>query len=339
MFGAYRLSFLAAVFLSVFQASPGWAVTCGDTITSDTKLDPALDFPSQCTGLPAALTIVGPAKVDMNGVVIGCSDPFVAIPSTGINIVGDGVLLENGGVENCTGGIVVAGDGNQLRDVYVTAKTFGIHGLPALAISITGDKNTVRGTSARVQADAPISAGSKALSIEGDKNRVQDCVVDVTRDSDLSATGIWVGSGANNRISDNVVGMHYSSGGVGINVRPATAGTAVTGNTATCRSGTGFVVGGTGSKVVKNRSACSFAFIVGGTDAKWVRNVAMSACTGFWIEPDSGLTFKRNTSLGNRPDDVNCGDVVWAEDFDCTTAKIEKNLLSSLFDDGAINCP
>ena len=144
------LAVSTALFACFFwYATPASAVDCGDTISSDVTLDPAVDFTSACLGAPAARNITGPAVVDLNGVIIECSDPFVAIASIGISISGDGVVLKNGGVKNCTGGVVVNGNGTKVSGVYVTAKTFAIHDLPAIGFSITGEKNSIRNSSVR----------------------------------------------------------------------------------------------------------------------------------------------------------------------------------------------
>jgi hypothetical protein len=341
LFMQLRFFCVSTILLScfLFHAAPASAVDCGDTISSDTTLDPASDFPSTCTGLPSALNISGPAVVDMNGVVIECSDPFVAVASTGINITGNGVVLKNGGVKNCTAGVVLNGNDAKISGIHVTAKTFQIHGIPAFGFLINGDGNSVRSSSANTEADVLSGVGSRGFSIDGDKNQVKGSIVRVARDSDGDARGISVNTGTGNKIQSNVVGVHTGGSTNGIFVNSAADATSLQGNDVSCRGNDGIVVAGTRTKVSKNRSASGFAYIVGGAEGKWSRNLATGNCTGFYLSDAPDLKFTGNTSLGNHPSDTGCLDLAYGEGFDCATAKIKKNVVGSSGDVGAANCP
>lgn len=77
-------------------------VSCGDTISGSyilTSSDPITAGP--CTTNPA-LTITGPGSLDLNGFEISCQDEFA---QNGVVLEGEGAELRDGSVTNCVRGV------------------------------------------------------------------------------------------------------------------------------------------------------------------------------------------------------------------------------------------
>jgi hypothetical protein len=107
--------------LLALSLSPGVAlgVSCGDVITSDTVLDGDL---GPCRSDSArALTVVGPARLDLNGFRVRCfADPRVGT-SVGILIEGRRAEVTNGAVSDCgiAGVELQGGGGHVVKTVLV----------------------------------------------------------------------------------------------------------------------------------------------------------------------------------------------------------------------------
>jgi parallel beta-helix repeat protein len=95
-------------------------VGCGDIITEDTVLDQDLD----CSGTEArtALTVEGPATLDLNGHVLTCD-----VRAFGVALTRGRARLVDGTVTGCIFAVALVGDGRHtVRDVTLTENTVGI---------------------------------------------------------------------------------------------------------------------------------------------------------------------------------------------------------------------
>jgi len=133
------------VFLFAGIFSQAQAINCGDEIKTNTSLDADLDCSIEND---TALTVIGPASLDLNGFEIKCSpgQDGIVVEGTGATILNGtvsggrrGIRLKDGGyhrvvnlrVINCnTGenprGIRVESDNNELKNNYIEKSVKGI---------------------------------------------------------------------------------------------------------------------------------------------------------------------------------------------------------------------
>ena len=96
------MSLLSHKFILVFSTiAVTSAVQCGDLITSDTVLNSDRNCDCSTLDIGSALAVVGPAKLDLNGHTVSCTD----MQSFCISILGQGATIQNGKVMNCSGGV------------------------------------------------------------------------------------------------------------------------------------------------------------------------------------------------------------------------------------------
>jgi parallel beta-helix repeat protein len=181
-------------------------VACGDTITEDTVLDEDLDC--RGAGTNPALTVMGPATLDLNGHLLTCSSgSFIG---EGVRLEGARARLVDGSVTGCRGNsgigfaVVLAGDGNHtLRDLTLTGNSFGV--------DVRGTDNTgnrIERNSIEPSMNVGLSTG---IQVSGLDTRVSGNHVD------RAVRGIDLVSGSSSTtVIDNVVtgsteGIHVNS--------------------------------------------------------------------------------------------------------------------------------
>lgn len=266
--------------------------SCGDTIGPGGSWRLATEL--LCASDAAALTIVGPTKLDLAGATITCGT--TNNDAVGIEITGAGARVANGFVAGCREGIRGDGDDHVVRSVSVSQ--FGYQGIVLVGnrgslvgnrvvdaqgdafagYTVNGSGNALR---ANVFRDSRSSFTSRAFAVGGDANKIVKNVVERAR----HGYGFRI-AGDGNIAKDNVVGASTFSG-----VFLTGDGNRASGNT--IRRVTGddvFEVQGTNAVVRANLIADwntedRLGFILTGSGHRLIDNVAVT-CTaaGYLIE-------------------------------------------------------
>jgi len=190
------------------------AFACGDTIGPGAKVALTADVATCTSATDAALTIVGPSKVDMAGFRVLCdpNDP----PLAGILVDGKGVKLSGGGTVDCGGddgvtfgaGIVLIGDGShKLDDLVVESSALD-------GFRIESDKNKLRRAAANDNADDGVeinSSGNKLDQVAAIAN--QDDGFRIDGDGNKLGSVVASGNGSD--------GFVVESGGAGNKIKAA----------------------------------------------------------------------------------------------------------------------
>lgn len=171
-----RVSKLATLMLFASLA-PASAQVCGDTLGPNGTFTLNADI-GPCDGAgTAALTIVGPVKVDLNGHQISCS---ALDPSDGIDVQGSAATVTGGSIRGC--------DAYSMR-VGGTGK----HSITSITIkggSDSGDGFVVAGgsTSNRISG-ITVTNGGVGFRLGGDKDRLSSLVATNMDDEGFILTG------------------------------------------------------------------------------------------------------------------------------------------------------
>ena len=153
---------------------PATNVECGDIIGPNEKvvLDGNVGF---CGGTQPAITVIGPATLDLNGYAVACNgdeDDGVEPKNNGILAVGKRATIKNGVVVSCRRGVYLGGSGSH-----------------------------------RVE---HMGAGSNLYSgfhVHTSRNRVSDSLA-----VDNGHTGFMVDEGQNNRLTNNKAAQNKENG-------------------------------------------------------------------------------------------------------------------------------
>ena len=141
------------------SANPAAALSCGDTIGPQPK--GRIIFTEDigpCAGPGPALTIIGPARVEMKKYTVSCLDAGI----DGIHIKGQKVFLRDGVIEGCANGLRISGDGNHRISKMATRLNMED------GITLLSDKNAVIRSTSR-------GNGSVGFRIVGEGNRLKSC--------------------------------------------------------------------------------------------------------------------------------------------------------------------
>ena len=157
--GAPRVLVVAAGILAGCLAGTVMAADCGTTIIEDLGSD-AFAAPAGCGGI--ALTLVGPARLDLTGQTLSCDGSF---DSVGISLLGAGAQLTGGVVENCGVGVLVEGEGGH-RVAGLTASGNGEPHRESGGFDVRSDHNRLVEVSAT-------GNGHYGIRIDGNDNRVR----------------------------------------------------------------------------------------------------------------------------------------------------------------------
>ncbi len=179
-------------------------VACGDTIAPKSKIELGADIgPCAKGSADPALTIVGPATVDMAGFRLACDDGDP--PDHGIRIQGKGVKLRNGVVSGCGIGLRVEGEGSHVIELVVSLDNDGdgflVDSDRNRLVRVAGNHNgadgiDLDGSSNKIDGATVIGNGEQGIESDGDKNRIRN-----VNAVDNAAEGLLVGAGRDNRIS------------------------------------------------------------------------------------------------------------------------------------------
>jgi parallel beta-helix repeat protein len=228
-------------------------VACGDTITEDTVLDADLDCSG--AGTNPALTVMGPATLDLNGHVLTCSSgSFIG----GVRLEGARARLVDGSVTGCRGdsgisfAVVLAGDGSHtLRDLTLTGNSFGV--------DVRGTRNTgnrIERNSIEPSMNVRLSTGIQVSGLDTRVigNHVDRAVRGIDLVSGSSSTTVianvvtGAGEGIHVNSSENTIRHNQLSGNnTGIHLLSGAQSNAITGNQAT----------GNGTDLIDENSGCT----------------------------------------------------------------------------------
>ena len=279
-------------------------LACGGTVGPGGTFTMTSDI-LNCGANPA-LSVIGPAVLDMNGHTISCG----ARPLNGLVLTQTGVTAKNGSITNCTVGVVVRDGGrHSVRSLAVATdepllSPFG----GGIAFLVTSDRNTLSGDVARnttFQAStSTITQNGIGFKVQGNSNQLQDDVAANNESGFLvlgssnilsgnttadCTDGFAIQSGLGNRLVGNVAARSSEAGFFisGGTRHVLTGNTAVaTGNGDNVReTPTGIVVAGDGNNIVQNNTVLANAF--GGIEAD-----------------SSGNTISGNRVLGNVAGDL-----------------------------------
>ena len=208
--------------------TPAPAQVCGDTIGPNETVTLTADIGPCTDSVSAALTIIGPAKVDLNGHQIQCDSTS---PSNGVDVLGSGAYVSGGSIRGCdayslrVGGtgkhsvtsiaikggvdsgkgveVLTGSDLNRLTDIVVTNSGTGFHifgnkgKLSGLTASSSDDEGIIlEGSSNKVTRMTAVNSTKEGIIVNGSNNKIQDC------EAVTSGNGGIVLNGANNSLKD-----------------------------------------------------------------------------------------------------------------------------------------
>jgi parallel beta-helix repeat protein len=193
--GALVIAAIVSIFSAEPQAATHWVASCGAYLTGDETYILVGDI-QDCEAIPA-VTVVGPAKLQLNGFSISCAE---AEDSVGILVEGhDGDVLGTGRstarpnantVTGCVRGVVVSGDGkHRVQGVTVTKSTAG-------AFVVESDENKIVSNLVRQSriwsgpnpVPPPVAIVGSGFVVEGNNNLlVANSAADVEAEEDTDA--------------------------------------------------------------------------------------------------------------------------------------------------------
>lgn len=254
--------------LSLASATGAHAVSCGDTITTSTTLTADL---GPC-GTNPALTVQGPATLNLNGHTVSCISS-----QNGIRLTNRGATLRNGVVTACQDGVVLDGTGDH-RVERIVAKDNNSSGFQG---NFTSIGNTLTQSAA-------VANGGDGFTMEGDETALSDNTATGNSDSGFDVEGDQ-SSLRGNRATNN--------GGDGFTIDAAEA--KVSKNVAQQNGDSGFTIGGSNQAVGQNQTFANGFYGINfyGTDSKLQKNTALG--NGFRDLSDSDPNCDNNTWANN----------------------------------------
>jgi hypothetical protein len=249
----------AGLLLGLAIASPAAAVQCGDVIGPNVTV--ALSGSISCDNTTnPALTIVGPAKVDLSQFTILCNDVNQdGTPPTGLRILGQKAQVHGGFPSGCYDGVDVEGEGRHTVK-NVRAESSRIHGF-----FITSTKNILRQNRAMIDKygfvvggnsntlldnTADISHSDTSFKIEGNNNRLRR---NFAGGSNFDGFSIF---GEGNKLTENEA---RGNGVDGFDVQEGAAKITLRKNFARNNGDDGFEISGQQHKLIENEASDNIA--------------------------------------------------------------------------------
>ncbi len=252
-------------------------INCGATITEDTVLMPTDPVVSGSCATRPALTVIGPAELDMNGLSVSCS----TTSTDGIVIRGTKAEVFNGSVRGCGTGFIVDhdfGDATRNKLYNLVARDNAENGF-----LIVGSSSSIVGCVARDNQDA-------GFWITGTKGKVVD----------NSATGNQTGfvlAGSSIKAMRNIAADNLGAGFSITGDRVKLQDSVASGN------GTGFSVHGFDASLKANQAsaneAAGFYCDFGTTGHKLKGNTASGGYRGFYWSSCGATDFVKNVATAN----------------------------------------
>jgi hypothetical protein len=178
---------LVAFLLATAAPAAAQPIACGDSIGPG-KVTFTADVGPCTSATDPALTIQGPAKVDMAGFSIACDG--MNPPNVGIELAGKGVQLAGGTVSDCGVGFHLAGAGKHKLEAVLAEGAAGDgilidsdgNKVRRVAANGNGDEGVeVNGSSNKLEEVAAVGNGDGGFRIDGNRNSLKKVVA--TRNS------------------------------------------------------------------------------------------------------------------------------------------------------------
>lgn len=117
----YLLGLVAAAVSLTSPASSDAQVRCGDVIPAGANV--VLQSNLECDDVDVAITVVGPAVLDLNGFAVSCADRNANRDEviTGILLEGRGAVVRDGAVRRCRQSVGLRGEGKHTVSNVTTA--------------------------------------------------------------------------------------------------------------------------------------------------------------------------------------------------------------------------
>jgi parallel beta-helix repeat protein len=247
-FGA-RAGVLAAAVAGVMAVSApaAMAISCGDVITTNTKLTKNLECPPGTDGL-----IIGASGItlDLNKKTItgGRDQTFFGPAGVRIPAAFTGVTVKRGTIEEFAAGLSIEGDGNIASDLTIRQSYFGFQ--------VEGDVNQLKNITAvlnisgdvffgtgNIVSKSKLTTGAAGMQFVGDSNTLKD--------STISTTGVGIFINENNSVfTGNRVKNSLSDG---IFVDAGATGVLISKNTVEGSGDDGIDVNSPGVTLSKNK--------------------------------------------------------------------------------------
>ena len=291
---AFAPGLCSAVAMMLTTTGSVAAVECGEVLTGVERLDEDLI----CTTDPA-LTLSG-GRLDLQGHTVICDGTI-----GGIVLEGDGAQVRNGAVTGCQFAVLVEGAGNHL----VTNLTASVQdpmpddeqGAEGLRVSINSNGN-------RLVRNRVLLGGTNAIRVNGDGNHVVGNTVSG------STRGIRI-DGIENNVVDNVIG------GIAEGIEVRGASNQIRGNQIAGAIDQGIELRGGGNRVDANLTVDAV-----GDGISIFSNDNLIRGNGAFSNGDEGIIvvemfgnnrIENNRALGNGTDladqNLDCDDNVWAD--------------------------
>lgn len=240
------ISILAS--LGFFSAPTIWAApACGDIITTNTTLDADV---GPCATDPA-LTVEGPATLDLNGFTVSCS----TTSTFGIVLTEKSAKLLNGVVRNCNFGVILAGVGSHRVEQVLSTDNSNT----GFYVDSGSDKNELDG-------NAATGNGGVGFGIAGANAKL------INNTSTGNEVGFFNFNTNDGQLQHNTAAAN-NEWGFGLDGN----GIKVDKNVAQQNGGEGFAIGGSNSTVTSNQAfdngregINNFAI-----DSKFLKNTAL----------------------------------------------------------------
>lgn len=316
--GARRARVAALGLALVVVAGEAWGqVQCGAIIGPKEKVTLQGDL-EQCPPGTPALTVVGPATLDLNGFSVICREAGVNT-ARGIVVVGKRAVVRNGTVQHCSIGVEVLGEGSHRIENVTAALSDDGFGPLGEGFVIESDANRLTGNTAIA------NDGEGFRLIHADRNRL-------VRNHAFffnASSGFVVDVGLRNVLQGNTARDNHIFGFF-LGAGPFTPGggrNVVKNNSATGNQ-TGFWIDGeegtrlTGNVADENHG--DGILLVRGRKNRLTRNQANgNGENGIALLSESGTHVTRNAALNNDRDNdgnrhydlneslTNCGDNRW----------------------------
>lgn len=299
---------IAAVILNSFFCivgvlSASAQVRCGSVIGPDVKVSLDTNITACDDNVAAALTIIGPATVDMNNKIVSCSDlDRDGQRPIGIALQGNKVTLRNVGVAQCKIGVLVEGNGKHV----IEGATVSQNQEDGFVVRSNG--NTLINSEARTNAGA-------GFFVSGIVKKSNKFIGNIARQNNNAG---FVIAGAGGKLSGNATDGNSGAGFV----LSGTKHVVIT-NTASNNDGFGFAIVGDAILLKENTAEANhgIGFVVAEAGKNTLlRNRSLNNSeNGIALIASGNTRVSQNTALDNGLFDL-------ADNRDCGANKWSKNI-------------
>jgi hypothetical protein len=105
----------------------GITLSCGQTLGPSSGTFFLDNDVGPCDQVPAAITLVGPVRLDLNGHTVSCRDlNGDNLRPDGIGLLGSRTLVRNGTVDGCSIGVSLVGSNGRIESIALSANDLGV---------------------------------------------------------------------------------------------------------------------------------------------------------------------------------------------------------------------